>query len=255
MRAWFVSDIHIKTACDSNLARFEAFLDARLADATTHLFLVGDIFDLWVGSDQFFAKRYSGVVDRIKKLRALGVDIFYFEGNHDLHLADFWQRVLDVTVVSAPRYFTVGNYRVRVEHGDQMNPNDRGYLFLRWLLRTPVLTFTIKLVPGRFIQLIGSGMSCVSRTWTRNLEADSQRTTSIVSMIRTHAKLAYKNEPFDIIISGHVHKRDDFEFDIDNKKVRSINLGTWLQQPDTKMPRPTEGFVIDGEGARWVAIS
>jgi len=50
-------------------------------------------------------------------------------------------------------------------------------------------------------------------------------------MIRAHAHRVYNEASFDLIISGHMHVKDDFEFQINNNKVRSINLGSWFEEP------------------------
>jgi UDP-2,3-diacylglucosamine hydrolase len=249
VKAWFVSDIHIKGPDDDRLSRFESFLRARLEDSTTHLFLVGDIFDLWVGGDDFFSKRYSGVVDLIRSLRAKAIDVIYFEGNHDLHLEKVWSDQLGCRVCTKPAYFDLGPYRVRVEHGDQMNPADTGYLILRSALRTPFIEWLSDTLPGKFLHGLGRGMSHSSRKWTSS-SLKARNETSIVEMIRSHAIRVYKDdEPFDFIFSGHVHVRDDFEWRGESSgNVRSINLGWWT---NSESPR---AFCLSDSGGTWVTV-
>ena len=52
------------------------------------------------------------------------VEIVYFEGNHDLHLRYFWGDRLGLTVSAGPRYFELCGRTLRIEHGDQMDPDD-----------------------------------------------------------------------------------------------------------------------------------
>lgn len=260
MKAWFVSDIHISDQKDPKLARFESFLRARLTDGTTHLFLVGDIFDLWVGGDDFFANRYSGVVALIRDLRSRGVEVVYFEGNHDLHLQDFWSATLDCRVETAPQYFNLGSSRVRVEHGDQMNPDDTGYLFLRRFLRTDAMTALVRALPGSMIQAIGNSMSRSSRRWTswKSNPVQARNIEAIRKMIRTHAELvSARDESFDLMVSGHVHIRDDFSWRDSGRtsgaaaaarEIRSVNLGSWLGD------EPPQAFVLEDGAGRWVAV-
>lgn len=250
LKAWFVSDIHIANREDSRLAKFEDFLRARLIDGTTHLFLVGDIFDLWVGGDKFFANQYRNVVDLIGRLKLEAVDVIYFEGNHDLHLQTYWHGVLNCRVAVAPQYFDLGLHRVRVEHGDQMNPDDKGYLFLREVLRTSFVKNLVKVLPGKVIQAIGNSMSRSSRKYTSS-PSKARNEAEIRSMIRTHAARVFaKAQPFDLLVTGHVHTIDDSSWTdgTTGKTVRSVNLGCWL-------PNVTaQAFCLDESGGRFVAV-
>ena len=49
--------------------------------------------------------------------------------------------------------------------------------------------------------------------------------------IRAHAKKEHADDPFDLIISGHVHIRDDCELSSANGSFRSVNLGSWYDRP------------------------
>ena len=66
-------------------------------------------------------------------------------------------------------------------------------------------------------------------------------------MIRTHAKKAFSERPFDMIVSGHVHTRDDCELDVGDHRFRSVNLGTWLDAPCA--------FRMDARDARFVELT
>jgi UDP-2,3-diacylglucosamine hydrolase len=210
--------------------------------------LVGDIFDLWVGGDKFFARRYPEVVSLVSQLKAKAVEVIYFEGNHDLHLQKFWSDELGCQVFTAPRYFDLGRARVRVEHGDQMNPDDKGYLLLRAFLRTGFMESVVRILPGSVIQAIGNSMSRSSRKWTSS-SIKARDDEAIRKMIRAHAMQVFEDdEPFDFIVSGHVHTRDDFSWqDVSSgRTARSVNLGCWLRDVEPK------AFCLSADGiGRW----
>lgn len=248
LRAWFVSDVHILSAEDARYARFLKFIEDRLEDGTTHIFLVGDIFDLWVGGHAFFSRRYSSVVEVIRKLVENKVEVHYFEGNHDLHLFDFWQDEIGVHVHRGFQMFYFGSYRVRVEHGDQMNPEDTGYLILRKILRTTPIEWLAANLPGEAIQKIGNTMSRSSRKWTSSTYK-AQNDSAIRKMIRAHAASAYESQPFDLLVTGHVHVRDDHQWSPRNgERARSIGLGCWLSD------RPSDALCLEPSGVTWHVI-
>jgi UDP-2,3-diacylglucosamine hydrolase len=244
-RAYFVSDLHLTSAEDSRTRLFERFLAAVAADQqATHLFLLGDIFDLWIGGHDYFAGRYAGVVHAIEALRGRGIEVHYFEGNHDLHLRPFWQRRLAVEVHPGPIAIEIAGHRLRLEHGDEMDPDDRGYLFLRWFLRTPLMRLLILNLPGRVVAWIGERASAHSRNYTSGTKTISPE--DAIAKIRLHAAKVHAEESFDIIVSGHVHVRDDATIESAAGRARSVNLGTWLDRPCC--------FRLDAEGGELIEL-
>ncbi len=242
MKAYFVSDIHIQEPDDSRAQLFEAFLRALQEQPPTHLFLLGDIFDLWVADHQFFVQKYHGIIRSLKELLEKGVRIHYFEGNHDLHLERFWQNELGVAVHSGPETLFLGDLRVRVEHGDEMDPEDRGYRFLRFFLRTQPMKWLAHHLPTSLVVGLGKKSSAESRRYTTYTHPADQE--EILSKLHRHALKVWSEEPFDLLICGHIHVREDVKLKVKDHEVRVVNLGTWLKDPTY--------FVVDEEGQYFV---
>lgn len=228
--AYFVSDIHIQSPECPRARLFVSFLEALSRDSNvTHLFLLGDIFDLWVADHGYFVRRYSEIIAEIRRLKDQGVDISYFEGNHDLHLRYYWADQLGLTVYDGPTYVQLGQTTVRLEHGDQMDPYDKGYLFLRWFLRTGPIRVLMRRLPGALVGRIGDRASAKSRRYTSSAKAI--RAADAIAKIHAHARQAYATKHFDLMISGHVHVRDDCRINSQTSTFRSVNLGSWLDAP------------------------
>lgn len=221
---YFLSDLHLRDMQDPKAQTLLRFFISQTDQASnTVVFLMGDIFDLWLGKNSYFIKKYRPLIEAIESFIKQGGEVHYFEGNHDLHLKYFWQDELGAIVHSDPEYFHLEDEVVRIEHGDQMDPEDRGYLFLRWLLRTPVMRWVILNLPGAIIAKIGQMMSKTSRVYTNSLR-DPQR---ILSLIHTHAQKSFSLRAFQVIITGHVHLRDETPFAVSGQKMVSYNLGSW----------------------------
>lgn len=244
-RAYFVSDLHLYSADDPNAQRFEKFLsDLTATDGTTHLFLLGDIFDMWLADHRYFVDRYKRIIAELVRLKAEGVAIHYFEGNHDLHLKKYWNGELGFHVHGGPVLVELAGIRVRLEHGDQMDPEDLGYRFLRWFLRTPPLRFLTHHLPGSVAAWIGERASASSRQYTSERKTITENRA--IAKIRQHARRVHERDPFDLLIAGHVHFRDDYS---DEAGFRAVNLGTWLDRPCYFLLEDgAGGFVEIGQG-------
>lgn len=275
MKAYFLSDLHLKDINERNSQTLLRFLhsvadeqqkingthDQRLkaikgASDRQHVYLVGDIFDLWIGKHDYFVSRFRPIVEAITNLVKVGVEVHYFEGNHDLYLKHFWRKL---GVVTHEDYLVteLQGIKVRIEHGDLMNPEDKGYLFLRWLLRTPVLKLVAYILPSAAVSWIGERASHASRDYTSTQKFLPEDKIRLIT--RTHAIRAAKTQAFDLIISGHVHVRDDYQFpvlkvssvdaesDAEEGTVRSVNLGSWFDEPSV--------FVLEGGVGRFEALT
>jgi UDP-2,3-diacylglucosamine hydrolase len=237
-RAYFFSDLHLHSSDQRETQTLLKFLRNLKSTADcSHLFMVGDIFDLWIADHEYFINQFRPLINEIKRLKSLGVEIHYFEGNHDLYLKKFWQDDLGIEVHAQASYFQLGSWNLRVEHGDQMDPEDKGYLFLRWFLRTPFMVGLAHHLPGSWVALIGKWASHKSRHYTTHIKVTNTERNHQV--IRAHAETNYAEKRFDYIISGHLHSRLDFK----GPGYQVINLGSWFEPPQV--------FALEKGGHRW----
>ena len=252
--AQFFSDLHIQREDDSRAVLFEATL-RKLIGRSSHVFLVGDVFDLWISDHTYFQKRYAKIINALKDLQNSGTEIHLFEGNHDMHFGQFWQKQFGATIHPDIFRTQLGPWSVRIEHGDLMNLDDIGYLRLRWLLRTPVLKFIGRHVTGEFIASFADPWSRHSRKASSpNRPGDHQvsdravqRAQSIRTMMNTFAKRIADETQTDFIITGHTHVQDDLSFESKTGNCRFINLGSWFDQPAY--------FELTENGGAWRTVN
>ncbi len=190
------------------------------------MFLVGDIFDLWIHNHRYFVDKFPKIVNAIRAVVARGIEVHYFEGNHDLYLKKFWQQEVGVKVHDGPEFFKLGSYRIRVEHGDLMNPNDKGYLFLKGVLQSSPVSFIAKNLPGPAVSWIGERASRASRHYTSHQKKMHEE--QVTSFMHEYADKVIDARPFDYLITGHTHVRDVYEFNHSGEQVFAINLGSWF---------------------------
>ena len=191
--------------------------------------MVGDIFDLWIANHSTFIRQYEEIIHELKRIVEEGVEVHYFEGNHDLYLEHFWQNKLGVHVHKKGQLFNLSGYKVYIEHGDQMDPNDKWYLALRWFLRTPMMKHFALHAPEKFIEWIGTKAKDKSRYYTSNVKTIDENQAKQV--IRSHVEKLSEVVDFDLHISGHVHVREDYSFSKEDRAIRVVNLGSWLDKP------------------------
>lgn len=230
MKHWFISDLHITDINERNgnlLLRFFFFLNQKPSDHT--VYFLGDIFDFWLSDGRVFRSHYKQLIDEIRRFKDGGGHLIYFEGNHDFHIDRFWTAYLNIPVIENEATFMIDGLKVRCEHGDYINPDDRAYLAYREQIRQPWVEWFAHNLPGHFWKRVGETLSKKSRKKTGHYA--SQNPEKLKAMIQAYAMKVYNTEPFDLIVTGHMHVFDDYSFVVGDKTVRSINLGTWLVEP------------------------
>lgn len=249
MKHWFISDIHLKSVHERNGKILLRFLHSLLEDQPqqSQLFLLGDIFDLWVGDHQVFQKKYQPLVEALTQLKSAGMPIFFFEGNHDLHIENFFSKKLDIPVYTSPQIFELNGLKVQIEHGDEINSQDKAYLRLRAFLRSQPLKFLGQNLPGRFWDYVGMKASQTSRKYSSHLREEKE--IQIRKMIREYAQdLKQSKNELDAVISGHMHVWDDYMYDGGILgQIRAINLGSWLG-PEVK------ALKLQDQNWEWVIL-
>ncbi len=199
------------------------------------LCLNGDVFDLWLGEFSYFKSAYKDLIDVLRKLGRKNVRLIYFQGNHDLYLEDFWGKSLGFEIYRHPQVLELMGQKFAVEHGDLMNPKDKGYLFLKSLLNNRGVEKAIKGLPEGVVRWVGGKMSSASRKLNPHSE---ELSGSIREMIRGYAKKRHQETGADFIVTGHVHVEDLWSA----PEFTSVNLGSWHTSQKVLSWSPAQGF-------------
>jgi len=107
---------------------------------TPQLFLMGDIFDLLFGYNEYI-KSFSQ--EAIKLLNSLSnnIEIHYIEGNHDFCLEEIFPKIKVYSYQQQPIHFILGNQDIFISHGDKYK-TDLIYQLYTKILRNRI-TITI----------------------------------------------------------------------------------------------------------------
>jgi UDP-2,3-diacylglucosamine hydrolase len=123
--------------------QFISWLDEVKIDAEA-IFLLGDLFDFWFEYKTVVPKGFVRVLGKLAEIRDLGIPVYFFVGNHDLWMHDYFEKELQIPVYFDNEEFTFGDQTFLIGHGDGKGPGDKGYKrmkkvfvhpFSKWLYR------------------------------------------------------------------------------------------------------------------------
>jgi UDP-2,3-diacylglucosamine hydrolase len=221
MRKVFIADAHLKSITDQNYRILLRFLD-ELPGNTDTLFILGDLFEFWIGYPPEAFPHYKPVLDALLRLRTHGVELVYFEGNHDFHMGLFFEEKLKANIHTGPGIVMLGNKRACLCHGDQINTRDHGYRLLRLLFHSSLTKALTKIVPASLVLAIGKTLG------TRSKAQHGERRTrwDYPSIIREFAASRF-SEGCDLVITGHFHLPLLETSGQDQQKIL-VSLGDWI---------------------------
>jgi UDP-2,3-diacylglucosamine hydrolase len=204
MNFYYLSDLHLQDGNSAQAKRFCSFLKS-VPKSGDVVVLGGDIFDLFIGNKTVFRERFAAILSALDQLSTAGVRLIYLEGNHDFQIqAAMGAGKIEVRTGDFP--LVIGEKKFWISHGDLIDPEDRGYRFLRWITRSFWVRLLIWLMPGGAIDAIGNRSSKESRKYNERRVSE-----------KTKARLrglyyAFAEEKFalgyHIVLVGHSHIRD-----------------------------------------------
>ncbi len=221
-----LSDLHIWGPEDPVYRGLLRFLleevSGKASGAPTTLLFLGDIFDILVGSQNFFQERYKDFLSALESLQKKNVRVLYLEGNHDFQLKNFFKSMTHIECLSGECTFSWDNRFVYLAHGDLINPKDYKYRAFHTVLKNPISEFLLGQVPGKWVQNIGGRLSHASRSYQSNFQSTVSEET--IRMFRNFACSKIANG-FHFVMLGHSHYFDDIRFRVDCHEGQYINVG------------------------------
>jgi len=222
MRKIFIADAHLKNPEDSNYRRLLEFL-ATLAGNCDTLYILGDLFEFWIGYRRVPFKHYFPIMEALLQLRRQGASIVFFEGNHDFHMGPFFTEELRAEVHAGPAIIDLAGRRAYLCHGDQINKADYGYRLLRALFRSRLTKTLVRVVPPPLVSQIAISLGNKSK----QKHSRNNRVWDYPAILRDFAAQRFA-DGCDMVITGHFHIPLMESDEVGGKTL--VALGDWITQ-------------------------
>lgn len=168
----FISDLHLQAPERATFAVWRNYMQRTQASA---LFILGDLFEVWVGDDAIeateseAAAKASGADDAaggasfeaeccaILRATAQRLPVYFMVGNRDFLAGAGFARACGLTLLADPTVLVFAGQRVLLSHGDQLCVDDVDYQRFRAQARAPAWQqrFLAQPLPARRAQARG----------------------------------------------------------------------------------------------------
>jgi UDP-2,3-diacylglucosamine hydrolase len=226
-KIYFASDQHLGAPTPkASLPRekkFVAWLDTVKEDAGT-IFLLGDLFDFWFEYKTVVPKGFVRVLGKLAELKDAGIDIYFFVGNHDLWMRDYFQKELNIPVFHKPQEFDINGKIFLIGHGDGLGPNDHGYKRMKKVFTFPFFKWLFRWLHPDIGVRLGHYFSVKNKLISGDVDARFLGEENEWLAQYCRRKLTEKH--YDFFVFGHRHLPLEIEL---NNNSTYINLGDWIQ--------------------------
>ncbi len=217
-RAIFLSDVHLSERRPALTRQFLAFLDS-LRGNTARLFLLGDVFDFWMGPAHLQVPEHWATLEKLRLLTREGMDVHFVHGNRDFQIAREFTRATGVKVVGEWEEVLFGDERVYLCHGDLLCMGDVRYHVWRRFVRAGWARALYRALPVSLTLAIARKARSMSRPSSGPRERSYGVTPSAVRRL--------VRQGFDRIICGHVHRAEIATLDVEGRRGTLMVLGEW----------------------------
>jgi len=218
----FISDLHLSPARPHLVAAFHELLHGPARGASA-LYVLGDLFDVWLGDDQLREPLASAVADALAEIAGSGVPLFVQRGNRDFLIGERFARACRATLLPDRVVHDVQGTATLLMHGDLLCTDDVEYQRFRSYWQDPARRRRVLSRPY-FVRRIGAR---VMRFGSRRATAAK---TEVIMDVNADAVVAeLRQHGVSRLIHGHTHRPARHEVTVDGRACERWVLADWYR--------------------------
>jgi UDP-2,3-diacylglucosamine hydrolase len=221
--ALFISDLHLTAGDAQTTRRFVEFM-AGPARAARELYILGDLFEAWIGDDDD-DPRLIPIVTAVRELTDAGVACALMHGNRDFLLGPRFCAATGTRLLGDYERIVLFGEPVLLTHGDLLCTDDTRYMTLRSELRSADWQRDFLARPLGERRQIASDLRQLSAT---EIAAKDEY---IMDVNQAAVERTMRDHDVTLLVHGHTHRPAVHRFDLGRRPAARIVLGAWYHDP------------------------
>ena len=229
MSTLFVSDLHLDPARPEITALFLRLLgtEAVYADA---LYILGDLFEAWVGDDDPSAAGIE-VAAGLHAVAEAGVPVYFVHGNRDFLVGQDYAGRAGMRILPDPAVVSLYGEPVLVMHGDLLCTDDHAYQAFRAQTRDPHWQAMFLAQPLAARQAFAAQARQASMSRQQDMIDGDRASFEAVTDVNPQAvEATLARFGVATLVHGHTHRPAMHAVRIGDREGRRIVLGDWYEQ-------------------------
>ncbi len=253
--ALLISDIHLTPSMPLTAQCFFDFCEKQAPKAEA-VFILGDLFEYWVGDDTSSSSPFQQEVIRTLATLSVKTKTYYVHGNRDFLIGSGFLKKTGMTLLADPSLINIAGEKYVVCHGDSLCTADVGYQVFRSLVRRPWIQKLFLKMPLTWRRSIANHLRSNSRTQYQRAENKSSALNHVRGNVTLEACAALmKNWTLDKLIHGHTHLPAHHHEQSGGQTWQRWVLSDWdLDHPQSDAPRAS-ALSINSQGVRSIDLT
>ena len=215
-----LSDLHLSATRPAAVAAFHALARGPAQHASA-VYILGDLFDWWLGDDQLADPLAKEVAASIRAISDRGVPVFFARGNRDFLLGERFEQATGARLLPEQHVVTLGGARTLLLHGDELCTADIEYQRYRARIRAPATARRLLAMPYFVRRLIAWYLR------RRSTDANALKPEAIMDVSELAVAEAFRRHDVPRMIHGHTHRPARHEHAVDGTVRERTVLAAW----------------------------
>jgi len=216
----FISDLHLSDSRPAISRLFFDFLQQTAIHADA-LYILGDLFEYWLGDDTLDAPLNQQVCRELRQLADSGVNVYFMHGNRDFLIAERFASACHATLLADPALVNLYGTPTLLMHGDTLCTDDVKYLAFRTQVHDPNWQ-------NQFLaQPLAARISMAQQARAQSESDKQEKSTEIMDVNDDAVREILRQHHYPRLIHGHTHRSAQHTVSLDGRACQRWVLPDW----------------------------
>jgi UDP-2,3-diacylglucosamine hydrolase len=218
----FVSDVHLNAQHPAKSERFVGFLKTQQEKRINVLYILGDLFEFWIGPEHVHLSDYQKELRALRDLVKHNTEVNFIYGNRDFMVGPELTKATGIRMLGDHAKIVLNKQKCYLTHGDLFSGRDYGYKSFRRVTRSKLVKNSYQTLPANLKHKIGSGLRSLSTQWVNN------KPSTIKDFVPETMRPLFE-KGYDVIICGHAHQPKEWKIKTTRGTKSAFVLGDWAK--------------------------
>ena len=233
----FISDLHLTIERPEVTRKFIHLLTTRATQAKA-LYILGDLFDTWIGDDDF-SPPIKTVKKHLKALTSQGTRVFYIHGNRDFLIGQRFSEQTGITLLDEYSVIDLYGTSTLLTHGDLLCTDDLPYQAFRlkshtseWQENVLSKPLILRFLYARWYRL-------------RSYFHKRKKSQEIMDVNQETIKQVMAKYQTRRLIHGHTHRPAVHDLQINGQDAQRFVLAEWKKNSASLLSWSESGYQVE----------